>query len=208
MKWNVDDIAFLYRPDVFTGSFDNSKMQARHELEVQRKLQQLMESIDQETDPFLALKKLHTKDHMQFLHNNLEQFQIAGKLEEAVLFLYSKLNAPFSSGGDAAVWNSLFEKCDRAELYKLGSPVSLSSATVYRGSVTGFKRSLSWTPDRKMAEKYSERWKDPSLGGGEVYEIDIKRDNILASLKRQHGEEILLAPGFIKSAVIRDFNAG
>ncbi len=208
MKWNVDDIAFLYRPDVFTGSFDNSKMQARHELEVQRKLQQLMESIDQETDPFLALKKLHTKDHMQFLHNNLEQFQVAGKLEEAVLFLYSKLNAPFSSGGDAAVWNSLFEKCDRAELYKLGSPVSLSSATVYRGSVTGFKRSLSWTPDRKMAEKYSERWKDPSLGGGEIYEIDIKRDNILASLKRQHGEEILLAPGFIKSAVIRDFNAG
>ncbi len=208
MKWNVEDIAFLYPPDVFIGSFDNDKMQARHELEVQRKLKELKAALDQETDPFLAMKKLNTKDHLQFLQNNLQQFQATGRLEEAVLLLYSKLNAPSSSGGDAAVWNNLFEQCDITELYKLGSPVSISTTTIYRVSVTGLKRSLSWTPDRKMAEKFSRRWEDPTLGGGVVYETDITRNNILVYLKRRHGDEILLAPAFIKSAVIRVFNAG
>lgn len=208
MKWNVEDIGFLYPPDVFSGSFDNSKMQARHELEVQRKLKELMTAVDQETDPFLAMMKLNNKDHMQFFQNNLEQFKSAGKLEKAVLFLYSKFNTPFGSGGDSAVWNDMFEKCDTTALYRLGNPVAFTSAKVFRGSVTGMKRSLSWTPERKLADRFAERWKDPSLGGGELYEVDITRENVLTYLRHRHGDEILLAPEFIKTAEIRIFNAG
>ena len=110
MRWNVEDIAFLYRPDVFTGTFDNAKMQARHEQEVQRKLEALKTALDAETDPFEAMIILNNKDHLQFLLNNIEPFRDAGRFEEAVLALYGRLNAPFASGGDAAVWSDLFEK--------------------------------------------------------------------------------------------------
>ncbi len=208
MKWNVEDIAFLYRPDVFTGSFDNAKMQARHEQQVKKKLEDLKAAIDAEADPLLAMTKLNTKDHIQFLQNNLEHFRDAGRLEKTVLLLYSRLNAPFASGGDAAVWNSLFETCDATAMYRLGSPVSFNSRTVYRGSVSGFKRSLSWTPDRKRAEQFAQRWQDTSLGGGEIYEVDITKTSILLYLKKSPEDEILLMPEFIKSAEIRAFNTG
>jgi hypothetical protein len=208
MRWNVEDIAFLYRPDVFTGSFDNAKMQARHEQEVKRKLEKLKTAIDVETDPFEAMKILNSKDHIQFLINNIGAFQDAGRLEEAVLALYGRLNAPFASGGDAAVWINLFEKCDTTSLYNLGDPIVFVPKTVYRGSVSGLKRSLSWTPNRKRAEKFAERWKDPSLGGGEIYEVDIAKNNILIYRKYDHEDEILLDTEFIKSAEIRDFKSG
>lgn len=205
MRWNVEDIAFLYRPDVFTGSFDNAKMQARHEQEVQRKLEKLKTAIDVETDPFEAMKILNTKDHIQFLLNNLEEFRDAGRLEEAVLVLYGRLNAPFASGGEATVWNDLFEECDTTRLYNLGDPVIFVPSTVYRGSISGVKRSLSWTPNRKRAEKFAERWKDPALGGGEIYEVDINKSDILFYRKHGHEDEVILAPAFVRSAEIRDF---
>ncbi len=208
MKWNIEDITFLHPPDVFTGSFDNAKMQTRHEQQIQTKLEEIKTAIDQETDPLEAMKKLHTRDQLKFFLNNLGSFRDAGKLEEAVLALYGKLNGPFSSGGDAAVWHNLFEACDTTRLYSLGDPVTFTSATVYAGSVSGFKRSLSWTPDRQRAEWFAERWKDPSRGGGELYEVDITKANILVYLKHRHEEELILTPEFIKSAVIRVFNAG
>lgn len=206
MKWNVENVAFLYRPDVFTGSFDNAKMQARHEQQVQKKLKEIKTAVDRETDPFEAMKRLHIKDHIQFLLNNLELFREADRLEETVLALYGKLNAPFSSGGDFTVWNNLFETCDTTKLYKLGDPITVVPGKVYRGSVSGFKRSLSWTPDKQRAEWFAERWQDQSLGGGKLYELNISKTNILIYVKHQPEEEIILAPEFIKSAKIRDFN--
>lgn len=205
MKWNVEEIAFLYPPDVFTGSFDNAKMQQRHEKQVQEKLEGIMMAIEGESDPLAAMKKLNSRDHIQFLRNNQVAFEDAERLEEVVLFLYARLNAPFASGGDAAIWNSLFESCDKTKMYRLGTPVSFSTATVYRGSISGFMRSLSWTPDRNRAEKFARRWHDPSLGGGELYEVDITRANILIYIKHPHEGEILVDPTFIQTADIRPF---
>lgn len=208
MKWNVEGIAFLYPPDVFAGSFDNAKMQARHEQQVQEKLEALKTALAREADPLEAMKKLHARDHLKFFQNNMGMFRDADKLEAAVLALYGRLNSPFSSGGDAAVWNDLFAACDRTKLYGLGHPVSFTSATVYSGSVSGFERGLSWTPDRQKAEWLSARWQDPTLGGGALYEVDIAKANILVYLRHRHEEEILLTPEFIRSAEIRAFAAG
>ncbi len=208
MKWNVKDIAFLHRPDIFIGSFDNPKMQARYEQELQKKLEVIQKAINGESDPFEAMKKLHTNDHFQFLLNNLGSFKDAGKFEEAVLALYCRANGPFSSDGDTAVWNNLFEACDSSRLYNLGEPVIFEAATIYRGSVLGFKRGLSWTPNRQSVEQFAERWKDPSLGGGKLYELDITKTNVLVCLTNRREEEIILIPEFIKTAEIRIFNTG
>lgn len=207
MKWNVEDIAFLYPPDVFAGSFDNAKMQARHEQLVQTKLDELKAAIDRETDPLAAMKKLHAKDHFKFFQNNEGMFRDAGRFEETVLVLYGKINNPFTSDGNPAVWESLFAACDLKRLFGLGSPVTFASATVYRGTVMGSRRGLSWTPSRQRAEWFAKRWQDSSLGGGEVYEVDIVRSNILVYLKDRHDEELILAPEFVKSAEIRAFQS-
>lgn len=207
MKWNVEAISFLHPPDVFAGAFDNAKMQARHEQQMQRKLEEIKTALDREADPLEAMNKLHIRDHLQFFLNNLRLFRDAGRLEEAVLALYGRLNAPFSSGGDAALWNRLFEACDTTRLYNLGEPVTFASATVYRGSVSGFVRSLSWTPDRQRAERFAERWQDQTLGGGEVYAVDITKADVLVYLLHRREEELLLAPGFVTSAEIRIFPA-
>lgn len=75
----------------------------------------------------------------------------------------------------------VFAVCDPARLSGLGDPVPFASASaiVYRGSLSGFQRSLSWTPDRQRAEWFADRWKDPSLGGGELSEVDVARADIL-----------------------------
>jgi len=205
MEWHVEGVVFLHPPDVYTGSFDNAKMQARHERQMQDRLEQIKNAVNREADPLKAMKLLHDKDHFQFFRNNLEQFRQAGRLEAAVLVLYGRLNGPFSSGGDAEVWNELFAVCDPERLYALGEPVSFSSATVFRGSVSGLVRSLSWTPDRRRAEGFAERWKDPSLGGGELFEVDIVKADIMVYLKHRHEDEVLLKPAFVESAEIRPF---
>lgn len=205
MKWNVENIAFLHPPDVFAGSFDNAKMQARHERQLQEKLEAVKTALAREADPLAAMHKLHAKDQLIFFKNNLGLFRESGRLEEAVLALYGKLNGPFSSGGDVAVWHGLFAACDATRLSGLGEPLALTSATVYRGSLSGFQRSLSWTPDRRRAEWFGERWKDPALGGGELYEVDVARSNILVYLRHRHEEEVVLSPDFIKAAEIRPF---
>jgi len=207
MEWNVEEVVFLHPPDVYTGSFDNAKMQARHERQMQDKLEQIRNAIQRETDPLKAMKILHVRDHLQFFRNNLMQFRQAGRLEEAVLVLYGRFNSPFSSGGDTGVWNDLFAVCDPERLYALGEPVGFTSATVYRGSVSGLKRSLSWTPDRRRAEGFAERWKDPSMGGGELCEVDIVKDDVMVYLSHRHEDEVILKPAFIKVADIRPFRS-
>jgi hypothetical protein len=69
----------------------------------------------------------------------------------------------------------------------------------------GSRRGLSWTPNRQRAEWFAKRWQDSALGGGELYEVDIVRANILVYLKDRYDEELILAPEFIKSAEIRIF---
>lgn len=207
MKWNIKDIAFLYPPDVFTGAFDNEVLEAKHREEMQKKLDHLKRTIATEADPFIAMQKLHKKDHLQFLRNNLDGFRQAERLEEGVITLYTQLNTPFSSDGDANLWNELFEACDRKKLYDHGSPVTFSSATVYRGSVSGFKKSLIWTPERTTVERIAKRWEDPVLGGGELYQVDIKKEDVLVFLKQRRGDELILTPQFIRTANIQAYRA-
>lgn len=205
MKWNVENIGFLHQPDVFTGTFDNAVMQARHEEQMRLKLAGMQAALDRETDPLAAMKLLNVRDHHQFFLNNKGHFREAGKFEEAVLTLYGRFNAPFASGGDASEWNRLFAECDRARLSSLGIPVTFNTATVYRGSLTGYQRGLSWTPERQKAEGFAKRWQDPSRGGGELYEMDISAGNILVFLQHRHEQEIIIEPDFIRTAAIRTF---
>ncbi len=205
MKWNIQDIAFLHSPDVFSGAFDNVMMQERHERQMMIKLELLKDAIARETDPLKAMVKLHKKDHLPFLLNNQELFRESGRLEEAVLYLYCRQHGPFQSAGDVDLWGRLFEGCDNTILYGLGDPVGFASATVYRGAVMGSRRSLSWSADRRTAEWYAERWKGP-VGGGEIYEVDVTSKDVLLCLKKSREAEIILAPQFIKSADLRVFH--
>lgn len=205
MQWNVTNIAFLYPPDVFTGAFDNEIMEARHREEMQKKLDNLRNTIAAEDDPYVAMLALHKKDHLQFLLNNIEQFRQAQKFEEGVVTLYTRLNTPFSSDGDPELWNELFEACDKEKLYNYGSPIPFSSATVYRGSVCDLCNSLIWTPERKTAERIAKKWADTDLGGGTMYEVDVKKEDVLVFLKQRRGDELILAPQFIKRAMIREY---
>ncbi len=206
-RWNISEIEFLHQPDDFTGTFDNEKMQIRHEQQLQKKLDHLMTSIENEENPFTAMKILNKKDHLTFFFNNLEKFRQYGCLESAVLFLYFKLNAPFASGGDVQQWNRMFQECDKGRLLDLGESVSFNGPlTVYRGSVSGMKRSLCWTPDRTRAEQFANRWHDPSLGGGEIYKVDIVPDDIIFYQKQRHEVVLLLSPAFVTSANIRSFS--
>jgi len=206
MKWNIENITFLHQPDFFLGSFDNPKMQERHERELKEGLDNLKNAIAFEDDPLIALRKLNKNDHIQFLRNNLAEFRSAGRLEETVVLLYSVLNAPFSSGGDASLWRELFNMCNPDLLKKCGTPLPFQHATVYRGSVSGMKKSLVWTPDRSRAEKYADRWKDKSLGGGELFEVDINEVDVLLYSKNRFETIVILSPAFIESANIRIFN--
>jgi hypothetical protein len=204
MKWNIQDIAFLHAPDVFSGAFDNAMMQERHERQMMIKIEVLKDGIARETDPLKAMLQLHKKDHLPFLLNNQELFAESGRLEEAVVLLYCRQHGPFLSAGDVGFWGTLFEGCDKAVLYGLGDPVSFVATTVYRGAVMGNRRSLSWSADRETAEWYAERWKDP-VGGGEIFEVDITRNNVLIRLKQSREAEVILDPQFIKSAELRVF---
>jgi len=209
MKWNIAEIGFLHQPEHFLGSFDNPKMQERHEKELGKNLIALQTALAQESDPLKALNLLNPKDHIQFFINNLEEFRTHGRLEEAVISLYLKQNNPFLSGGDAVQWEDFFNECDKDRLKKCGPPLPAGTSKVYRGSVSGFKRSLAWTPDRKLIENFAERWKDPSLGGGQLYEVDISTEQVLVYIQRHINrrveEIILLSPDFIRSTEIRSF---
>jgi len=205
MKWNVRDLAFLYPPDVFTGAFDNDVLEKKHREEMQKKVDNIKSSMAAEDDPFVAMQILHKKDHLRFLRNNIDAFRQAKKLEKAVITLYTQLNTPFSSDGDANMWNELFEACDNKLLYDHGEPITFSSATIYRGSISGFQRSLIWTPDKITMERIAKRWEDPNLGGGHLFEVDVKKEDVLLFLKLKRGDEVIVSPRFIKTAKIRKY---
>ncbi|MEE4242712.1 MAG: hypothetical protein V2I36_14690 [Desulfopila sp.] len=205
MKWNVSNIVFLHQPEHFMGRFDNAKMQEKHELSLQKSLDAVKAALTAESDPLKALWLLHKKDHMQFLLNNLEEFQRNDRFEEAVIALYSVDNAPFSSGGDSALWAKLFNQCERSRLGRCGSPFPAGIDKVYRGSVSGFKQSLAWTPDRKIVEKFAQRWSDPALGGGELYEVAVSPENVLVFIQKSYEGVAILSPEYVSRADIRPY---
>lgn len=205
MKWNIDKIIFLHPPEYFLGTFDIPQMQQRHEKELKKSLMILQTAIANEADPLKALRLLNKKDHLQFLLNNLEEFRQKDRLEETVITLYSKENSPFSSGGDSALWEKLFSECDPEKLKKRGNTVPAHVKKVYRGSVSGFRNSLTWTPDKKIVEKFAKRWEDKSLGGGELYEVDISPDNVLIYMQKGHEEIVILSPEYIRTADIKPY---
>lgn len=205
MKWNIDKIIFLHPPEYFLGTFDIPQMQERHEKELKKSLLLLQTAIAKESDPLKALRLLNKNDHIQFLLNNIEEFRKHNRLEETVISLYSRENGPFSSGGDRTMWERLFTECDPAKLRSCGKPFPANVRTVYRGSVSGVMRSLAWTPDRKIMEKFAKRWEDPSLGGGELYEVDISPDNVLVYMQKGPEEIVILSPEYISTAGIRPY---
>ena len=103
------------------------------------------------------------------------------------------------------MWERLFTECDPAKLRSCGKPLPANVRTVYRGSVSGVIRSLAWTPDRKIMEKFAKRWEDPSLGGGELYEIGISPDNVLVYMQKGPEEIVILSPEYISTAEIRPY---
>ncbi len=204
MRWNLANMQLLYPPDIFAGTFDNEKMQARHDELKARKVQALKEELEAEEDPLAAMMRLHKRDHIQFLFNNDRAFKDKNIYEKAVLTLYSKTNSPFLSGGDQAVWENLFNCCDRKRLFVLGAPIPFTSATVYRISITGVSRGLSWTLSREKTRKFEERWNEFELGRGKVFTVDVERKNVLVYLTSRQEEEVILDPQFIGSAHISE----
>ncbi len=205
MKWNVSNIAFLHQPDYFMGRFDSPEMQKRHEQSLEKSLNALKNAMAAEADPLQALWLLNKKDHVQFLLNNLEEFRSNDRLEEAVIALYSADNNPFSSGGDSTLWARLFNHCDRDRLFRCGVLFPAHIKTVYRGSVSGCMRSLAWTPDKKIVEKFAEKWHDPALGGGELYEVAVLPENVLVYMQKGHEEVVILSPEYVSQAEIRPY---
>lgn len=202
MSWNFDAIGFLYPPDVYMGTFDNPKMQARHEEMKQIKLDALRKAVEAEPDPLNAMMKLHKRDHIQFLLGNSNAFREAGRFEAAVLRLYSLTNSPFLSGGDPAVWDQLFDSCDRENLYALGSPFPFESARVYRIAVTAIQKGLSWTLSRKKVQAFEDRGEEQGIGRGKIYVTETARKNVLVYLKDRKEEEVILDPQFVRTASI------
>jgi hypothetical protein len=204
MLWNYKDINFLYPPDVFMGSFDNEKMQARHEELKKTKLDALKKAVENEQDPLEAMMRLHKRDHIPFLLNNSLLFKTADRFEKAIIKLYRMANSPFLTGGDFAVWCDLFESCDPEILSGLGAPIPFSSTAVYRISVTGREKSLSWTINREIVKRFEQRWYEQKTGHGKIYTLDVTRENIMIYLTDRQEEEVILHPKIIRTAKIRE----
>ena len=206
MEWNTDKIGFLHRPDDFLGSFTNDLMQLRHEQQVREKLQNLKDSLAAEENPTKAMFILNKRDHVQFLRNNIEIFKQQKEYESALLRLYRRKNGPFSTPNELDTWKEFFALVDRDLILQLGEPLSFTSATLYRGSVIGTSRALSWSPDYENASQFADRCKDPTLGGGQLFEVDVTEAHALVYLTDKNDREIILDPEFINSAEIRPFS--
>ena len=202
MSWNFEAIEFLYPPDVYMGTFDNPKMQARQEEMTQKKLDGLRKAVEAERDPLEAMMRLHKRDRIQFLFNNDRVFREAGRFEAAVLRLYALTNSPFVSGGDPQVWEQLFESCDRENLQALGGPFPFESARVYRIAITAIEKGLSWTLSRKKIQTFEDRWEEQGIGRGKIYVTETTKKDILVYLKDRQEEEVILDPQFVRTATI------
>lgn len=203
MLWKLDHIRFLYPPDDFTGTFANAKMQERHKAMQEVKIKVLIDHLEKHSNPLEAMLGLHSLDHMQFLHNNLDMFRQAGCLEKTVLLLYYRKNTPFAAVGDYEEWKALFTECDSDRLAAEGSPFPHDRITAYRGSMTGNPKGLSWTISREEAAWFLNRWQDKSLGGGTVFALEISKKDVLVYIEDEKRKEVIIAPEIAESGEIR-----
>jgi hypothetical protein len=200
MRWNLDNIRFLYPPDDFLGTFTNPMMQARHEAAQKKKIADIMEKLLATDDPFQAMIALNSRSHLHFLLNNIELFKKSGVFEKTVLLLYYRKNTPFVGTDDLPTWIKLFKLCDRQLLYGLGTPITAKEMTVYRGSVTGISQGLSWTTSPEKVAWFLDRWKDTELGGGTVFSLQVNRQDILVHIVDKEKQEVILDPDFLEDA--------
>ena len=207
MKWNTSKIGFLHRPDDFLGQFTNDLMQLRHEKQVQEKLTKLKDALDAEENPTTAMLLLNKLDHIQFLENNIDTFRAHGEFESALLRLYRRKNGPFSTPNNLDTWKRFFSQVDPVMMRQQGEEIVFQSATLYRGSVIGTSRSLSWSPDRERAVAFARRCEDPNLGGGETFSVEVSNSDLLVYLTDKGDEEIIVSPEFIEHADIKPFGA-
>ena len=205
MKWNTNKIGFLHRPDDFLGQFTNDLMQLRHEKQVQEKLTKLKDALDAEENPTTAMLLLNKLDHIQFLENNIDTFRAHGEFESALLRLYRRKNGPFSTPNNLDTWKRFFSLVDPTLMRQQGEEIVFQSATLYRGSVIGTSRSLSWSPDRERAIACARRCEDPNLGGGETFSVEVSNSDLLVYLTDKGDEEIIVSPEFIEHAEIKPF---
>ena len=200
MKWNLDNIRFLYPPDDFPGTFTNAMMQARHEAAQKKKVEQILDNLKKATTPVEAMNCLNRLSHLDFLLKNIDLFKEAGSFESTVLLLYYRKNTPFVGTDDLPTWIKLFELCDKQHLYQLGAPLTVNSLTVYRGSVTGISQGLSWTTSKKKAAWFLDRWRDTEMGGGTVFSLQVNREDILVQIVDKDREEVILKPEIVQTA--------
>ncbi len=193
-RWNLDDIEFLYQPDNFVGSFSNARMQARHEAMQQEKVDALLAALSDEVDPPKAMRVLHRLDQLIFFTHNRQAFEEHGSFETTLLELYSRVNTPFSAGGDYLFWLELFRQADPVRMAAAGSPFPEGRSTVYRGSVIGSRKGFSWTPSRKETTWILERWRNKEEGGGTVYALEIGPAEVLVYLRQGRRDEVILRP--------------
>lgn len=207
MKWNLQNIRFLYQPDDFVGSFTNKKMQQRHEAMRQQKLDALMKNLQSCSSPTAALRVLHKNDQLQFLLNNFQLFSDAGELEEMLLSLYHRENTPFSSGGDYSTWADLFSRCNHEKLARIGTEVTSETITAYRGSVTGKVRGLSWCTNTETVSWFLERWGNKEEGGGIICSATFAAKDILLFLNTEKYQEVIIHPSVIDSTPLTEIES-
>lgn len=207
MQWNLDDIRFLYPPDDFTGSFNNEKMQERHEAMQKQKIKALLDDLKSTENPLKAMRVLNPLEHIRFLLNNLAAFKAKQCLEEAFIFLYFKKNTPFAASGDFDTWKFIIENCDEDRLYAQGTPFPQGKVTVYRGSITGITRGLSWTTSQKEVAWILNRWSDKEQGGGTVYSLEVTREDIVIFIKKDVRQDVILLPEIAEKAKVTEITS-
>lgn len=201
MRWNLQDIQFLFQPDVFAGTFDSPQMQARHQAMQKEKISALRTRLEAAKDPIEAMLVLEKPDHIPFLFNNIEIFRQEQRYEKAVFHLFFRKNTPFNTDGDYSVWKNLLNDCDPSLLYAAGNPLpSEGKMTVYRGSVTGIVTGLCWTPDTQKVRWFLDRWSDKSMGGGTIYAMEITRVDILCFISDSKRQDLILKPEIAERA--------
>lgn len=199
MKWNLENIRFLHQPYDFVGTFTNEKMQERHEAMQDAKVKEIRKKLIEAKLPRQAMFVLNPTEHVQFIHNNLEEFRKTNSLEATVLKLYYRKNTPFAPAGIYETWLELLGLCDREKLLELGEPFPKEGMTAYRGSITNAEYGLSWTTDINEARWILNRWSDKEMGGGTVYQSTIYPDDILIYIVDGKRQEVLLKPEIAES---------
>ncbi len=202
LHWNFTKLLFVYPPEVFTGTFQNPKMEARNKALLEKKKSALLSHLENSSNPYEAMLTLHNNDHVQFLLNNIEIFKEDGCYEKAVVKLYYSKNTSFVIFGNYSIWKYLFQQCDPQLLYNSGHPFPHEIITAYRGSVTGNKTGLSWTINRDEVKWFLERWQDKNLGGGTIFALEIRKKDVMFYLETNNRQEVILFPEVAENANI------